>query len=59
MTQKDKRREYALRLNGTGKRLMGTKRMAESGFRKLTMEDLPNVRDLLEKVLTQPPWNDD
>ena len=59
MTQKDKRREYALRLNGTGKRLMGTKRMAERGFRKLTMEDLPNVQDLLEKVLTQPPWNGD
>ena len=38
---------------------MGIKRMAERGFRKLTMEDLPNVRDLLEKVLTQPQWNDD
>ncbi len=36
---------------------MGIKRMAERGFRKLTMEDLPNVRGLLEKVLTQPPWN--
>ena len=33
--------------------------MAESGFLKLTMEDLPNVRDLLEKVLTQPQWNGD
>ena len=33
--------------------------MAESGFRKLAMEDLPNVRDPLEKVLTQPPWNGD